>query len=307
VRHRPALHFARPLQCGQLDLGSHTSRQGELQREVLVSLPADGQLAARCWLSPFALASTAIGQGAFAHSAEPSASPALFNVRTYGATGDGRTIDTPAINRAIEAVAAAGGGPLLFPAGTYICSTIRLKSNVDLYLSRGCTIVAADSPKPGETTGYDGGVYDPAGPAQPWEAYQDYGHNHWNNSLFVGDNISNFSITGAGLIHGKGLAPGPATPRPGYPTLTAEQAGVGNKSIALKNCHNVLLRDFSVLKGGHFAVLATGVDNLTIDNLLVDTERDGLDIDCCRNVRISNCTINSPTLSAITHPHSDRR
>jgi hypothetical protein len=61
----------------------------------------------------------------------------------------------------------------------------------------------------------------------------------------------------------------------------------------------VLLRDFSVLKGGHFAVLATGVDNLTLDNLLIDTERDGFDIDCCRNVRVSNCTVNSPWDDAI--------
>lgn len=250
-------------------------------------------------LSPLALASTAIGHVALAESREPAASMGLFNVRTYGATGDGHTVDTPAINSAIEAVADAGGGTLLFPAGTYLCFTIRLRSQVDLYLSRGCTIVAADSPKPGETTGYHGGIYDPAGPAQSWEAYQDYGHNHWNNSLLVGDNISDFSITGPGLIYGKGLAHGTTTPRPGYTTFIAEQAGVGNKSIALKNCHNVLLRDFSVLKGGHFAVLATGVDNLTLGNLLIDTDRDGFDIDCCRNVRISNCTVNSPWDDAI--------
>jgi hypothetical protein len=61
----------------------------------------------------------------------------------------------------------------------------------------------------------------------------------------------------------------------------------------------VLLRDFSVLKAGHFALLATGVDNLTIDNVLVDTDRDGFDIDCCRNVRVSNCTVNSPWDDAI--------
>ena len=62
----------------------------------------------------------------------------------------------------------------------------------------------------------------------------------------------------------------------------AEQAGVGNKAIALKNCRNVLFRDFSILKGGHFGLLLTGVDNLTIDNLTIDTDRDGIDIDCCR-------------------------
>jgi polygalacturonase len=69
---------------------------------------------------------------------------------------------------------------------------------------------------------------------------------------------------------------------------------VANKAIALKNCRNVILRDFSILHGGHFGILATGVDNLTIDNLKIDTNRDGMDIDCCRNVRIANCSVNSP-------------
>src|ERR1700727_3044818 len=99
-------------------------------------------------LSPLALAST-VGHVAFAQSSALSATEALFNVRPYGATGDGKTVDTPAINKAIEAVAAAGGGTLVFPAGTYVCFTIRLRSNVDLFLSRGCTIHAANSPKQG--------------------------------------------------------------------------------------------------------------------------------------------------------------
>ena len=77
------------------------------------------------------------------------------------------------------------------------------------------------------------------------------------------------------------------------------EAGIGNKSIALKNCHNVVLRDFSILHGGHFGILATGVDNFTIDNLKIDTNRDGIDIDCCRNVRVSNCSVNSPWDDAI--------
>jgi polygalacturonase len=251
--------------------------------------------------SPLAVAVSASTFGRVAQAELPvtAMSETLFNVRTYGATGDSKTVDTPAINRAIEAVAAAGGGILLFPAGTYVCFTIRLKSRVGLYLSQGCTIVAADSPRPGETTGYHGGTYDPAGPPQLWEAYDDYGHNHWANSLFYGENISDFSITGPGLIHGKGLSFDWAGTHGGYPHFEGEQPGVGNKAIALKNCHNVLLRDFSVLKGGHFAVLATGVDNLTMDNLLIDTERDGFDIDCCHNVRVSNCTVNSPWDDAI--------
>jgi polygalacturonase len=249
-------------------------------------------------LSPLAVAAaaTAVGRTALAESPPDASAVSMFNVRTYGATGDGKTVDTPAINSAIEDAAAKGGGTLLFPAGTYLCFTIHLRSNVDLYLSRGCTILAADSPKAGEATGYNGGTYDAAEPNTPWDAFQDYGHSHWRNSLFVGEGIADFSILGPGLIHGKGLSRGsnPSQVRGGYLAFVAEQAGVGNKAIALKNCRNVTLRDFSVLKGGHFALLATGVDNLTIDNLLIDTDRDGLDIDCCRNVRVSNCTVNSP-------------
>ena len=67
----------------------------------------------------------------------------------------------------------------------------------------------------------------------------------------------------------------------------------------MKNCRNVTFRDFSILKGGHFGLLLTSVDNCTIDNLKIDTDRDGIDIDCCRNVRVSNCTVNSPEDDAI--------
>jgi polygalacturonase len=220
---------------------------------------------------------------------------AAFDVRTYGAAGDGKTLDTQVVNRAIEAAASAGGGLVLFPAGTYLCFSIHLKSNVHLHLEQGATILAAASPLPGEQTGYNGGSYDAAEPNAPWEPYQDFGHNHWHNSLLWGENLHDLSITGPGLIYGKGLSFGAnRPPRGNYPLYTAEQPGVGNKAIALKNCHNVLLRDFSILKGGHFGLLLTGVDNLTIDNLKIDTDRDGMDIDCCQNVRVSNCTVNSP-------------
>jgi polygalacturonase len=262
-----------------------------------------------------AAAAATLPASAYAATKSGPVNSIVFDVRAYGATGDGKTVDTPAINRTIEAAAAAGGGTVLFPAGTYLCFSIRLKSYVDLFLSQGCTILAAASPLPGEATGYNGGTYDAAEPKTAYDAYQDYGHNHWHNSLIWGEDLHDFSITGPGLIYGKGLSfgagpgrPPGAPPRPAgtsakpfarpsrgnYPMYQAEQAGVGNKAIALKNCRNVILRDFSILKGGHFGLLLTGVDNLTIDNLKIDTDRDGMDIDCCKNVRVSNCTVNSP-------------
>jgi len=244
------------------------------------------------------IAAAAIPASSLAASAQNGAATAaaaqgIFDVRKYGATGDGKTLDSDAVNRAIEAAVAAGGGVVVFPAGSYLCFSIHLKSQVHLHLVQGSAIVAADSPLPGEQTGYRGGVYDAAEPKTGWDAYQDYGHNHWHNSLLWGEDIHDLSITGPGLIWGKGLSNGRGRKDDGAP-FVAEQPGVGNKAIALKNCHNVLLRDFSILKGGHFGLLLTGVDNLTIDNLIIDTDRDGMDIDCCQNVRVSNCTVNSP-------------
>jgi polygalacturonase len=214
----------------------------------------------------------------------------VFDVRAYGAKGDGTTIDTPAINKAIEDANASGGGTVNIPAGVYACYSIHLKSNVALYLEPGATILAAGVAEGGAT---GSSHYDAAESNKPWENYQDFGHNHWHNSLIWGDDIHDFAILGTGLIWGKGLSRGASDPP------LAETPGMGNKAIGLKNCRNVLLRDFSVLAGGHFAILATGVDNLTIDNVLIDTNRDGIDIDCCKNVRVSNCSVNSPWDDAI--------
>jgi len=230
----------------------------------------------------------------------------VFDVKKFGAKGDGKAVDSVAINKAIDAAAAAGGGTIFFPAGAYLSFSIRLKSNVGLYISHGAIIVAAD-PRDGD------GKYDLPEP-NAWDQYQDFGHSHWHNSLIWGENLENISITGPGRIWGKGLvrsgnqsrtkeqndalanvAPEPRAAAFGYPNVRdAVEPGWGNKAIALKLCRNVLIRDISILQGGHFGILATGVDNLTIDNVTIDTNRDGMDIDSCKNVRISNATVNSP-------------
>jgi len=259
----------------------------------------------------------------------------LYNVRSFGAKGDGTTLDTAAVNQAISAAAARGGGTVHFPAGTYLCYSIHLQSNIALDLANGATILAAGTK--------DAAEYDAPEP-NPSNQYQDFGHTHWHNSLIWGEGLANVSIVGSGRIYGRGLSNGhrpkpatrpgaatePATTEPTPPEVPYDEtadnladiaatrpvtrpanelpypnerdtlpSGLGNKAIALKNCHNVTLRDISIFEGGHFGILATAVDGLTIDNVKIDTNRDGIDVDCCRNVRISNCSVNSPWDDAI--------
>jgi polygalacturonase len=211
----------------------------------------------------------------------------LFDVRRFGAKGDGVAIDSDAVNRAIDEAAKvrppSGGGPggtVYFPAGTYACYSIRLKSNIALYLAQGATLLAA---APADGKGYD--------PAEPGAGnpYQDYEHSHWHTSLIWGDGLTDVTIFGPGVIDGKGLVGG----------RRASDPGQGNKAIALKLCRNVTIRDITILNGGSLAILPTGVDNLRVENLVIDTYSDGINLDCCRNVRISGTTVNTPNADAI--------
>lgn len=199
-----------------------------------------------------------------------------LNVTAYGAKGDGKTIDTKSINKAIETAATQGGGTVYFPAGDYLTGSIHLQSNVSLYIDQGATIIAAEP--------LAEAVYD-----EPEETtdnkYEDFGHRHWHNSLIWGERLHDISILGPGKIWGRGLV---------RANKEGEHEKAPNKSIALYMCRNVIIRDVSIQHGGWFAILATGVDNFTIDNVKMDTNRDGMDIDCCQNVRISNCSVNSP-------------
>ncbi|MBB5351251.1 polygalacturonase [Haloferula luteola] len=237
-----------------------------------------------------------------------------FNIRDQGAQGNGITLDTAFIQQAIDAAAEAGGGTVRFPAGTYLSFSLQLRSDVHLQFDPGATLLAAD-PADGQ------GRYDAPEP-NPWDAYQDFGHSHWQNSLIWGIDLENVSITGPGKIDGKGLSrrsPGPRRPtehgdfplslgddsgaeiavNPGGEEGNGDMDGLGTKAIALKNCRHVTLRDLTIFRAGHFALLATGIDDLTLDNLKVDTNRDGFDIDSCRQVRISNCLVNTPNDDAI--------
>src|SRR5262249_24587939 len=130
-----------------------------------------------------------------------------YDVRAFGAKGDGKTLDTTAINKAIDAAAAAGGGTVRLPAGSYLSFSIHVRSNGTLYSDQGATIVAADPMA-------DRGTYDAPEPNQ-WDQYQDFGHSHFDNSLIWGEGLANVSIVGPGLIWGKGLVRSNTVPEGG--------------------------------------------------------------------------------------------
>ncbi|GLF98312.1 glycosyl hydrolase family 28 protein [Streptomyces yaizuensis] len=202
------------------------------------------------------------------HVTVPPPRAAEFDVRAYGAVGNGSTNDTGAINRAITAANSAGGGIVRFTPGTYESkNTIHLKSRVTLHLDAGATI-----------SGNGADTYDAPEP-NPWDDYQDYGHSHFHNAMIYGDNLTDIGFTGAGVIDGDGaLITG--NPKPGE----------ADKIISLTRCTNLTLSGITLREGGHFAALINDCDNVVSDRLVIDTamDRDGWNVINTTNVRITN-------------------
>lgn len=201
-----------------------------------------------------------------------------YDVTKYGAVGDGVAIDSPAVNTAI-AKASEHGGTVVFPEGEYLCYSIHMMSGVTLRLEKGAVIRAAKPTEEGE--------YDHPEP-NPWDMYQDFGHSHWHNSLIWGEGLNDIAFEGEGIIDGTD-ALDRWDPAPGG----------ADKAIALKECKDVRISGLTFLNSGHFSLLLTGVDGLLIDGITVDTNRDAIDVDCCSDVVICNCDVNSLNDDAI--------
>ncbi|MEU9986678.1 glycosyl hydrolase family 28 protein [Streptomyces sp. NPDC048045] len=199
---------------------------------------------------------------------------AVFDVRDYGARGDGSANDTPAIDRAVTAANAAGGGTVRFPAGTYRSkNTLHMKSHVTLRLDRGATL---------QGSGAD--AYDKAEP-NPYDAYQDYGHSHFHDAMIYGDRLTDIGFVGQGVIDGMGDL---ITGNPG--------PGEADKIISLTRCDGLRIGDgLTLRRGGHFAALVNGCRNVVSDHLSIDTasDRDGWNVISTTDATITNATIHA--------------
>ncbi len=194
---------------------------------------------------------------------------AIYDVKTYGATGNGSTLDSPAINAAIAAAGAAGGGVIAFPAGNYFCGSIHLTNNLTLYLSNNAVILASK-------TNID------LAESNPYSQYQDYGHSYFHDSLIWGENLTNLTITGSGEINGNGNL-----------TTDTPAASQGDKALALVLCSNIMISGITITRGGHFGILANGCSNMLVSGaqILESSSRDGFNLISSSYVTVTNCTI----------------
>jgi len=209
----------------------------------------------------------------FASSANPGGALAdegrRYNVKSFGATGDGKTLDTAAINKSNRYRRGRGGGTVRFPAGNYLSVSIHLKSNIfALHRSGGYDCRRRhhqrrpSTIRPSQTNGTNSRTS-----ATVTFTTASSGAKNLENISILGQERS-----GARALCARASSPGPRSRTTSsalhrriraalcYPNpRDAVEPGWGNKAISLKLCRNVTLRDVSILHGGHFAILATGV------------------------------------------------
>ncbi len=184
-------------------------------------------------------------------------------VRSYGAAGDGKSIDTTAIQSAIDGIAARGGGDVVFPAGTYLTGSIHLKSNITLRLQAGSTIKGIRSLA----------AYDPP-EVLGFKNASDRETSFFHLALIWGEDISHVSIVGEGQIDSNFVQ------------------RLGPKPIALKRCQFIKIQGITIKNAPNYNISLIGTDYVEIEGVtILHGLADGIDPDSCRNIRISNCHI----------------
>jgi polygalacturonase len=209
-----------------------------------------------------------IAGAALAAEPTPAAPPSCglfhFNVRNYGAIGDGKAKDTKAIQSAIDA-AGKGGGVVCLPPGKYLSGTLRLKSHVTVYLDAGATLMS--SPDKDDFDPYE---------KLDFKSYSDNETTDFHYALLRGQDIEHVGVFGPGTIDGNRTKRG------------------GPKPIALKNCRHIAVRDITLQNSPNYNISLLGCDHVNIEGVtILNGYCDGIDPDCCHHVRIANCYVES--------------
>ena len=197
------------------------------------------------------------------------AAEVLYDVRGFGADGDGQTLCTNAIQKAVDKCSAAGGGVVYLPPGQFLSGTIRLKSGVTLRLDAGCTLLGSRNLKD----------YPPAVPA-----YRSYTDNYTDKSLIYGEKLERVAIIGPGTIDGQGASfQGPYKVRP--------------YMIRLVECRDVLVEGVTIKDSPMWVQHYLACEDVRISGITVrshvNANNDGIDIDSCRRVVITGCNVDS--------------
>ncbi len=213
------------------------------------------------------VASTGVSLAAHGAPAPDASRKAVFPVREFGALGDGTRLDTPSIQAAVDACAAAGGGNVYFAPGAYLSGTIFLKNGVALYLEAGATLLGSQRLEDYPVT---------------VSKIRSYTDNYTDKSLIYGEGLSNIAILGRGVIDGQGASfQGPYKVRP--------------YMIRIIDCRHVLVADVTIRNSPMWVQHYLASDQIEIRNVsvhsLVNHNNDGIDIDGCQRVRISDCEI----------------
>ena len=195
-----------------------------------------------------------------------------FNVQDYGAIGDGVTLDTAAINKAIEACANAGGGQVLLPAGRYLSGTVHLRSHVSLFLDAGSVLMGTTN-----LAAYEQPTIPLFMPEAKW--------GKWHRALIVGENLEDVTIAGPGVIDGRKVF-----------DPTGEEHMRGPHTIALVGCRGVTLRDFAIVDSANYAIFFQLCDDVEIHDLKITGGWDGIHFrgapgQWCHNVNIADCRL----------------
>lgn len=194
----------------------------------------------------------------------------VFNVREYGAQGNGSSLDTAAIQGCIDSCARQGGGTVYFPNGSYLAGTLFLKNNITLNLAAGATLLGssqeADYPEDVHRMRYD------------------Y-HANMDRCLIYAENATNISLTGQGVIDGQaGL-------------FRAEPEFQRPVMMRFLRCSNISLSGLRLTNPATWTTSFILCDRIFADKLDIDSRRtpngNGLVFDSCQDVFVANCKINT--------------